>query len=135
MLTIVIILIVMAVVVIAIALVRSAYKESRAHSATLPDRDVRGGWPAPTEVGQRVMWCPLLARKVILADTMLDDGDLGTVIALEGRRPVIAFDGRDGEPVVDKWGGARVLPPEHEPRPARPVPPKRRPKKKGKRRR
>ena len=81
------------------------------------------------------MWCPILARKVVLADTRIDEGEIGSVVDFtRARQPVIAFDSRPGEAdVTDKWAAARVLPPELT-RPKRNAPPPQRSKKRKKRR-
>ena len=135
-------LIVVAVVVVAVLgvlLLRSTWRDAATTAAAAPTADERSRWPFPQAVGDRVMWCPMLARKVILADTMLDDGAVGTVVDLDGRgQPSIEFDD-GGRTILDKWGAARVVPAGHEPRRARPLPPKakRKPAKRssGKRRR
>jgi hypothetical protein len=54
---------------------------------------------------------------VVLADTQLDEGDVGRVIGFsdDGRQPIISFDGKPSHTkVVDKWGAARVVPKEFE---------------------
>jgi len=105
--------VVLVVVVVLWRLLRGQWKESHAHVDALPPASVRRDWLAPREIGDRVMWCPLLARKVMLADTQLDDGELGSVVGFvdDGRQPVIAFDNKPNHAnVVDKWGAARVLP-------------------------
>ena len=109
--------VVLVVVVVLWRLLRGLWKESHARVGALPPANVRRGWPVPRDIGERVMWCPILARKVILADTQLDDGELGTVVAFsgDGRQPVISFDVKPKDAtVVDKWGAARVLPDEFE---------------------
>jgi len=123
-------------------LLRGLWRESHAHVDALPPANVRREWPLPRDIGDRVMWCPLLARKVVLAGTQLDEGDIGTVVAFsdDGRQPIISFDNRQSEAdVVDKWGAARVLPKDLAPARPRVVSPTRRPppkknKKKAKRR-
>jgi len=105
-----VVLIVLAVVVVLVVvlwrLLRGLWKESHARVDKLPPASVRRGWPAPRDIGERVMWCPLLARKVILADTQLDEGDVGTVVGFsdDGRQPIISFDAKPrNTKVVDKW--------------------------------
>jgi hypothetical protein len=118
-------------VVVIWRLLRGQWKESNAHVDALPPASVRRGWQMPHDIGERVMWCPLLATKVILADTQLDEGDVGTVVAFsdDGRQPVISFDRKaDRTNIVDKWGAARVLPGEFEPARKRTAPPARRTK-------
>ena len=58
------------------------------------------------------MWCPIFARKVVVADTQIEEGEIGTVIGFtDGQRwPIISFDGRRGYDVTDKWSAARALP-------------------------
>jgi len=114
---------------------RTMWAESTAQVDALPPKNERSTWSVPTTVGQRVMWCPILARKVVLADTRIDEGEIGSVVDFtRARQPVIAFDSRPGEAdVTDKWAAARVLPPELT-RPKRNVPPPQRSKKRKKRR-
>jgi hypothetical protein len=130
--------VVLVVGVVAWRLLRGLWKESHAHVDALPSASVRREWSAPNEIGDRVMWCPLLARKVMFADTQLDDGDLGTVVGFsdDGRQPVIAFDGKPSHAkVVDKWGAARVMPDRFTPARRPPAPTRRTTPKSSKKRR
>ena len=127
---------ILVVVTVVWRLLRGLWKESHAHVDGLPPAKVRRAWPMPSDAGQRVMWCPLLANKVILTDTQLDEGDIGTVVGFSGVefQPVISFDARPTHKnFVDKWGAARVLPVEFEQARPRTPPPTGRttPKKKG----
>ena len=130
--------IVLVVIVVLWRLLRGLWKESHAHVDALPPAGVRRDWPAPSEIGDRVMWCPMLARKVMLASTELDDGDLGVVVGFvdDGRQSVIAFDKKPNQAkVVDKWGAARVVPDRFTPARRPPAPTRRTtPKAKTKRR-
>ena len=114
---------------------RTMWAESTAQVDALPPKNERSTWSVPTTVGQRVMWCPILARKVVLADTRIAEGEIGSVVDFNrAHQPVIAFDSRPGEAdVTDKWAAARVLPPELT-RPKRNAPPPQRSKKRKKRR-
>ena len=125
-------------VVVLWRLLRGLWKESHARVGALPPANVRRGWPVPGAIGDRVMWCPLLARKVMLAGTQLDEGDLGTVVGFsdDGRQPIISFDDMPNHSsVVDKWGAARVLPGEFAPARKRTAPPPRRPTRKSRKKR
>jgi hypothetical protein len=84
--------VVLVVVVVIWRLLRGLWKESHAQVDALPPATARRDWPVPRDIGDRVMWCPILARRVILADTQLDEGDIGTVVAFDGRQPIISFD-------------------------------------------
>jgi len=102
-------------VVVIWRLLRGLWKESHAQVDALTPASARRDWPVPRDIGDRVMWCPILARRVILADTQLDEGDIGTVVAFDGRQPIISFDARPNHAnVVDKWGAARMLPDDFE---------------------
>jgi hypothetical protein len=91
---------------------RTMWAESTAQVDALPPADERRTWALPSATGQRVMWCPILAKKVVLVDTKADEGEIGTVVGFtDGHRPQVSFDARrDEPPVVDKWGAARVVP-------------------------
>ena len=91
---------------------RTMWAESTARVRALPSVDDRRTWPVPTDVGDRVMWCPILAKKVVLADTRVDEGEIGSVMGFTDKRwPIISFDERGDQPdVTDKWGAARRLP-------------------------
>lgn len=94
---------------------RTMWAESTAQVDALPPATERRTWPAPSGVGDRIMWCPILARKVVLADTKIDEGEIGTVVGFtdDRRQPIISFDARRHETdVVDKWAAARLLPAE-----------------------
>ena len=132
--------IILAVVVVAALMLwkglRTMWAESTAQVDALPPTNERRTWPAPTEVGQRIMWCPILAKKVVLADTKIDEGEIGTVVGFtdDKHQPMISFDLRPADAdVVDKWAAARVLPPSLA-RPKRNPPPSQRSKAKKKRR-
>lgn len=132
--------IILAVVVVAALLLwkgmRTMWAESTAQVDALPPTSERRNWSAPTMVGERIMWCPILARKVVLADTRIDEGEIGTVVGFtdDKHQPMISFDLRPSEPdTVDKWAGARVLPPALA-RPKRNPPPSQRSKAKKRRR-
>jgi hypothetical protein len=108
-------IIVAAVALVALLLwkgLRTMWSESTAQVDALPPANERRTWPLPTTTGDRIMWCPILAKKVVLADTKADEGEIGTVVGFSGdNRPQISFDARpDQPPVIDKWGAARVLP-------------------------
>lgn len=107
---------VLAVVLVFGALVlRGVWQESAKKIGALPPKQVRRTWPAPSAVGQRVMWCPILASKVVLSDTKVEEGTLGSVTRLtDDGLPVVAFDGVAGSAMVDRWGAARVVPAEHD---------------------
>lgn len=101
------------------------WAESTAQVDALPPTKERRTWPAPTEVGDRIMWCPILANKVVLADTRIDEGEIGTVVGFtdDKRWPIISFDARPGDvDAIDKWAASRVLP-EALARPRRNAPP------------
>jgi hypothetical protein len=89
---------------------RKIWRVSNAHVDTLPRE--RHDWPAPTQIGDRVMWCPIFARKVVVADTQIEEGEVGTVVGFtdDPRWPIISFDGRSGYDVTDKWIAARAIP-------------------------
>lgn len=122
---------------IGIAVLRAMWRESSAKIDALPAKDERRAWPMPDQAGDRIMWCPILARKVVVAETMLEEGSLGTVVRItDDGRPAIAFDARPGAaPLVDKWGAARVVPPAHDRRVVRTGPQPRSGKKRTKKRR
>ena len=120
--------VILAVIVVLWRLLRGLWKESHAHVDALPPASDRRSWPVPNAIGQRVMWCPILAKKVILADTQLDNSEMGTVVAFsdDGRQPIISFTNKpDHANVVDKWGAARVLPDRMETRNRTPSPTRR----------
>ena len=109
----IILLVVVVVAWIVWKLLRSMWAESHEKLDALPPPKVRRNWPFPQHVGDRVMWCPILARKVILGEHTREEGDLGTVTAFVDDKPVIAFDERSTTPeITDKWGAARVVPAE-----------------------
>ncbi len=108
-------------VVVAVALLllwkglRTMWAESTAQVDALAPANERRTWPAPGAVGDRIMWCPILARKVVLVDTKIDEGEIGTVVGFteDRRQPIISFDAHRHETdVVDKWAAARLLPAE-----------------------
>lgn len=108
------------VVLFGFAVLRGIWQESAKKIDALPSKQERRTWPLASAVGERVMWCPILASKVVIGETMVEEGSLGTVTTLEGGRPVVAFDAMPGRPaLVDKWGAARVVPKEHDVRPVR----------------
>ena len=111
--------IILAIVAVAAVLLwktmRTMWEESTAKVATLPPASLRRTWPIPRDAGDRVMWCPILAKKVILTDTELDEGEVGTVVGFtdDKRHPIVSFDSRANEPhTIDKWAAARVIPAE-----------------------
>lgn len=123
--------IILAIVAVAAVLLwkgmRTMWKESSAKVDSLPPASARRTWPVPHDAGDRIMWCPILAKKVILADTEIDEGEVGTVVGFtdDKRHPIISFASRATEPhTVDKWAAARVLPGEFE-RPRNNAPPPR----------
>jgi hypothetical protein len=94
---------------------RSMWRDSRMQVEGLPSLKLRRTWALPAKEGDRIMWCPILSRKVVLAETGHDEGEIGTVVgfAKEKRQnfPIVAFDERpDEDDVIDRWGAARVLP-------------------------
>ena len=128
--------IIVAIVAVAAVLLwkgmRTMWKESSAKVDSLPPASARRTWPVPHDAGDRIMWCPILAKKVILADTEIDEGEVGTVVGFtdDKRHPIISFESRPNEAgTVDKWAAARVLPAEFErPRKKTPPPPRTKPK-------
>lgn len=124
-------------VLFGVAVLRAMWRESSAKIDALPAKSERRTWPVPGRVGDRIMWCPILARKVVVAETMLEEGSLGTVVRItDDGHPAITFDLRPGvAPLVDKWGAARVVPPAHDHRVVRTGPQARSGKKRAKKRR
>jgi len=135
--------IILAIVAVAAVLLgkglRTMWRESSAKIDALPPASVRRTWPVPRDAGARIMWCPILAEKVVLADTRIDEGEVGTVVGFtdDKRHPIIAFDSRTNEAdTVDKWAAARLLPVEFErPKKKAPQPRRTKTKKKTKKRR
>lgn len=114
-----VLLIVLGVLVVVLlfggAVLRGIWQESAKKIDALPAKEERRRWPLASAPGERVMWCPILASKVVLGETMVEEGALGTVTKLDRGRPVIAFDSMPGRAgLVDKWGAARVVPKEHD---------------------